>query len=53
MYNTENFSAFMATTIQEDDDYKKLKNLLQDLNLWDEELDKSVNKIRLATSRDN
>lgn len=54
--NTEEFSAFMATTIQEDDDYKKLKNLLQDLNLWNEELDeldKSVNKIRLATSRDN
>lgn len=46
----------MATTIQEDDYYKKLKNLLQELNIWDEELDeldKSANKIKLATSRDN
>ena len=54
--NTAEFSAFMATTIQEDDYYKKLKNLLQELNIWDEELDeldKSANKIKLATSRDN
>ena len=47
--NTAEFSAFTATTIQEDDYYKKLKNLLQELD----ELDKSANKIKLATSRDN
>lgn len=54
--NTAEFSAFMATTIEEDDYYKKLKKLLQELNIWDEELDeldKSANKIKLATSRDN
>ena len=50
------FSAFMATTIQEDDYYKKSKILLQELNIWTkelDELDKSANKIKLATSRDN
>lgn len=31
MYNTENFSAFMATTIQEDDDYKKFTTRLKSM----------------------
>ena len=54
--NTAEFSAFMATTIQNEDDYHKLKKLLQELNLWDEtlqKLDEATNNIKLSTSRND
>lgn len=35
---TAEFGAFMATIIQTDDDFKKLKTLLEELGLWDCEL---------------
>ena len=52
---TSEFGAFMATIIQTDDDFLKLKDLLVDLNLWDDELaelDKETKSIILPTQAD-
>lgn len=52
---TAPFSAFMATIIKNDEYYAKTKELLKELDLWDEELDvldKEVDLLKMATDRD-
>lgn len=52
---TAEYSAFMATIIMEDDYYKKLRTILLELGLWDEELDlldKEVESIKMRTKPD-
>ena len=52
---TAEFGAFMATIIQTDNEFIKLKTLLVELNMWDEEmeeLDKEVKDIVLPTHAD-
>ena len=49
------YVAFMATIIKSESDYEKLKKLLEELNLWDaelQELDRAVDQIKLQTRGD-
>ena len=49
------YVAFMATIIKSESDYEKLKKLLEELNLWDaelQELDRAVEQIKLPTRED-
>lgn len=49
------YAAFMATIIKSELDYKKLKDLLKELYLWDDELqklDKEIDQIKLQTEED-
>ena len=48
------YSAFMATIILTDDDYLAIKNILQEKNIWTDELDKlhnAANEIKLDTTK--
>lgn len=50
------YSAFMATIIKDESYYQKLKNLLIELELWDEtlqDLDAIVDEIKMQTTRDD
>lgn len=52
---TAEYAAFMATIIKEDDYYKKLKNILMELKLWDEELnalDEKVEALKMESRND-
>lgn len=49
------YAAFMSSIIMSDSYYKKLKELLKELNLWDDELqelDEEVDKIKLQRNED-
>lgn len=49
------YAAFMATIIKSESDYEKLKKLLEELKLWDvelQELDREVDQIKLQTRED-
>lgn len=49
------YAAFMSSIIMGDSYYKKLKELLKELNLWDDELqelDEEVDKIKLQRNED-
>ena len=51
----EEYSAFMAAIIKSDPYYQKLKELLIELNLWNEELqelDEKLDEVRLQVGRD-
>ena len=51
----EEYSAFMAAIIKSDPYYQKLKELLIELNLWNEELqelDEKLDEVRLQMGRD-
>ena len=52
---TAEYSAFIATILQTDEDYLELKSLLKNCDLWDEELqilDEETNKIRMSVLPD-
>ena len=45
----------MATIIKSESDYEKLKKLLEELKLWDvelQELDREIDQIKLQTRED-
>ena len=49
------YAAFMSSIIMGDSYYKKLRELLKELNLWDDELqelDEEVDKIKLQRNED-
>ncbi|MBQ7360826.1 MAG: hypothetical protein IJW63_12130 [Lachnospiraceae bacterium] len=52
---TSEYGAFMATIIQTDDEFKRLRKLLQGLGLWDDDLsklDEESKSIVLSTHAD-
>ena len=52
---TAEYSAFIATILQTEEDYLELKSLLKNCDLWDEELqilDEETNKIRMSVLPD-
>lgn len=54
-YELAEYAAFMATIIKSESDYEKLKKLLEELKLWDvelQELDREVDQIKLQTRED-
>lgn len=51
----EEYSAFIATIIKDDENYQKLKYMLIELELWNDELqnlDNEVEKIKMQTRPD-
>ncbi|WP_278572898.1 HNH endonuclease [Fusobacterium ulcerans] len=53
---TAEYSAYMATVIKENEYYSRLKQILIELNLWDEDLyalDEEVGEMKMQTSRDS